>query len=107
MVLRRLLDAVLMIGSDVELPALLKHIVAEACSLVGARYGAARRAEHGEDRARGVPDVRDDRRRRSGDRNRPNWTRGPRRAHHRARAVRLSNISAHPDSYGFRPATRR
>jgi signal transduction histidine kinase len=38
--LRRLLDAVLMIEADVELADLLHHFVEEACSLVGARYGA-------------------------------------------------------------------
>ena len=35
-----LMDAVLMIEADIELPVLLRHIVEEACSLVGARYGA-------------------------------------------------------------------
>jgi nitrate/nitrite-specific signal transduction histidine kinase len=38
--LRRLLDAVLMIEADVELSDLLHLFVKEACSLVGARYGA-------------------------------------------------------------------
>lgn len=38
--LRRLLDAVLMIGADVELGDLLRHLVEEACSLAGARYAA-------------------------------------------------------------------
>jgi signal transduction histidine kinase len=38
--LRRLMDAVLMIEADIELPVLLRHIVEEACSLVNARYGA-------------------------------------------------------------------
>ena len=38
--LRRILDAVLLIEKDVELPALLRHVVEEACSMTGARYGA-------------------------------------------------------------------
>lgn len=38
--LRRLLDAVLMIEADLELSVLLRHFVEEACSLVDARYGA-------------------------------------------------------------------
>jgi signal transduction histidine kinase len=38
--LRRLMDAVLMIEADVELPVLLRHLVEEACSLVDACYGA-------------------------------------------------------------------
>ena len=40
--LRRLMDAVLMIEADIELPVLLRHLVEEACSLVDARYGGAR-----------------------------------------------------------------
>ncbi len=38
--LRRLLDAILMIEADLELAVLLRHFVEEACSLVKARYGA-------------------------------------------------------------------
>lgn len=38
--LRRLLEAVLLITHDVELPALLRTVVSEACSLVNAQYGA-------------------------------------------------------------------
>ena len=38
--LQALLDAVLLIETDVELPAVLRHIVEVACSLVDARYGA-------------------------------------------------------------------
>ena len=38
--LQALLDAVLMIESDIELPAVLRHIVEVACTLVDARYGA-------------------------------------------------------------------
>jgi signal transduction histidine kinase len=38
--LRRLIDAVLMLEADIELPILLRHLVEEACSLVDARYGA-------------------------------------------------------------------
>lgn len=38
--LRRLLAAVLMIEAYVELPVLLRHLVEEACLLVDARYGA-------------------------------------------------------------------
>ncbi|HVA07420.1 MAG TPA: GAF domain-containing protein [Acidimicrobiales bacterium] len=37
---RRLMEAVLMIEADVELPILLEHLIEEACSLVDARYGA-------------------------------------------------------------------
>src|ERR1039458_5506235 len=38
--LRRVLEAVLLIEKDLELPALLSHVIEEACSMTGARYGA-------------------------------------------------------------------
>jgi signal transduction histidine kinase len=38
--LRRVLEAVLIIERDLDLPALLRHVVEEACSMTGARYGA-------------------------------------------------------------------
>ncbi|MQA27010.1 MAG: hypothetical protein GEU94_16460 [Micromonosporaceae bacterium] len=38
--LRGLLDAVVSIGSDLDLPAVLDRIVVAACDLVGARYAA-------------------------------------------------------------------
>jgi signal transduction histidine kinase len=38
--LRRLMAAVLMVSADIELSELLRHFIAEACSLVEARYGA-------------------------------------------------------------------
>ena len=38
--LRQLLDAVLLIGSDLSLPVVLRRIAEEACELVDCRYGA-------------------------------------------------------------------
>jgi signal transduction histidine kinase len=38
--LRRLLDAIIPVASDLSLPIVLERIVASACGLVGARYGA-------------------------------------------------------------------
>jgi signal transduction histidine kinase len=38
--LRRVLEAVLLIEKDLDLPALLRHVVEEACSMTGALYGA-------------------------------------------------------------------
>ncbi len=38
--LRRVLDAVLLIEKDLELPALLRHVIEEAASMTGARYAA-------------------------------------------------------------------
>ena len=38
--LRQLLDAVLTVGSDLDLPAMLRRIIERAAELVDARYGA-------------------------------------------------------------------
>ncbi len=38
--LRRVLEATLLIESNLELPDVLRHVVEEACSMTGARYGA-------------------------------------------------------------------
>ena len=38
--LRRIIDAMLLIGTDLDLPQLLRHIVEEARAITGARYGA-------------------------------------------------------------------
>ena len=38
--LQQLLDAMLSIGSDLSLPAVLQRIIESACKLVDARYGA-------------------------------------------------------------------
>ena len=38
--LRRVLDAVLLIEADLDLPVLLRHVTEEACAMTGARYGA-------------------------------------------------------------------
>jgi len=38
--LRRVLEATLQLEADLDLPALLRHTVVEACSMTGARYGA-------------------------------------------------------------------
>jgi GAF domain-containing protein len=38
--LRRILDATLLFDADLDLPVLLRHVVEEACSMTGARYGA-------------------------------------------------------------------
>jgi len=37
---QQLLDAIIVVGSDLSLPIVLRRIVESACSLVGARYGA-------------------------------------------------------------------
>ena len=37
---RRVIDAMLLIGADLDLSDLLHHVIDEACSMTGARYGA-------------------------------------------------------------------
>ncbi len=37
--LRRVLDAMLLIEADLDLPVLLRHVIEEACAMTGARYG--------------------------------------------------------------------
>ncbi|HET9441975.1 MAG TPA: GAF domain-containing protein [Acidimicrobiales bacterium] len=101
--LRQLLDAVLSIGSDLDLPAMLRRIVESATGLVDARYGALgvldeSHARLGQFITVGVDDE----------------------THHRigrlpaghgilgalivdARPLRLPDLSRHPDSFGFPP----
>ena len=38
--LRRILEATLLVEADLELPVLLRHVIDEALSMTGARYGA-------------------------------------------------------------------
>jgi signal transduction histidine kinase len=38
--LRRVLEATLLLEADLELPVLLRHVIEEACSMTGARFGA-------------------------------------------------------------------
>jgi signal transduction histidine kinase len=38
--LRRILEAMLLLQADLDLPTLLRHFIEEACSMTGARYGA-------------------------------------------------------------------
>lgn len=101
--LRRLVDAVVTIGSDLDLPAMLRRIVEAAVELVDARYGAL-----------GVLD-------RTGTRLAQFITVGIDDETHRAigalpegrgilgalivdaKPLRLPDISEHPDSYGFPP----
>jgi len=100
--LRRLLQAVLLLESDLALPALLQHIVEEACALVDARYGAL-----------GVLDpqgglsefltvgIDEETRRRLGPNPEGHGVLGllildP-------RPLRLADVAQHPDSVGFPP----
>ena len=101
--LLRLIDAVLMIEAAVELPVLLRHLVEEACSLVDARYGALgvlNEARTGLDPfiTVGMGDEEEE-------------AIGPRPTGRGVLGVliteptslRLTDLGAHPDSYGFPP----
>jgi signal transduction histidine kinase len=99
--LRRLMDAVLMIEAQVELPVLLRHLVEEACSLVDARYGALgvlNEARTGLEQFLTVG-LDEESEKRIGLRPTGRGVLGilitdP-------EPVRLHDLSAHPDSYGF------
>jgi len=103
MLLLRLMDAVLMIGADVEYDELLQHIITEACSLVGARYGAlgvlnGSRTGIGTFKTVGMTDAEEAA---IGDRPTGRGVLGVLITE--PVPLRLANISAHPDSYGFPP----
>jgi signal transduction histidine kinase len=101
--LRRLLDAVLTVGSDLDLPAMLQRLTQAAVDLVDARYGALGVLDEAGRRLTefitvGVDDA----------------TRaaiGPPPEGHgilgllivEARPLRLPDLREHPDSYGFPP----
>ncbi|WP_152185427.1 GAF domain-containing sensor histidine kinase [Segeticoccus rhizosphaerae] len=98
-----LLDAVLAVSSDLELPEVLTRIVESACSLVGARYGAlgvlrpdgeylAEFVTHG---------VTDEERRAIGELPQGHGIVGL--LIREPRVQRLREISEHPQSYGFPP----
>lgn len=99
--LRRLMGAVLMIEADVELPVLLRHLVQEACSLVNARYGALgvlNEARPGLDQFLTVG-LSEDEEERIGRRPTGRGVLGllitdP-------EPLRLTDLTVHPDSYGF------
>jgi signal transduction histidine kinase len=101
--LRRLMAAVLMIESDIELAALLGHIVEEATNLVNARYGALgvlneERTQLEQFLTVGLSDTQE-------------AAIGPRPTGRgvlgllitQPTPLRLGDLAAHPESYGFPP----
>jgi signal transduction histidine kinase len=101
--LRRVLEATLMLEADLELPALLRHVIDEARSMTGARYGALGvlnqdRTALAEFITVGLGDDEEERL-------------GPRPTGQgvlgllilEPRPLRLANLGSHPDSYGFPP----
>ncbi len=102
--LRRLLEAVFLLEADLSLPVLLRHIVEEACSMAGARYGAL--GVLNEDRT-GLSEfitvgIEPGLERVIGDRPTGKGVLGllitdP-------RPLRLADLKDHPESYGFPPS---
>jgi len=99
--LRRVLEATLLIEADLELPTLLRHIVNEARSMTNARYGALGVLDDAgtalaEFITSGLDPAEEER---IGERPTGRGVLGHLIA--LPQAMRLSNIGAHPDSYGF------
>ncbi len=101
--LRRLLDAVMSVGSDLSLPVILRRIIETATELVDATYGALGVLDEGRSRlAEFVTVGIDD----EGVRKIGSYPEG-----HgilgllivEPRPLRLPDLTAHPDSYGFPP----
>jgi signal transduction histidine kinase len=101
--LRQLLDAVLTIGSDLDLPAMLQRIVEAAVALVDARYGALGVLDESRTRlAQFITVGLDDETYRAiGDLPEGHGILGLLIVD--AKPLRLPDLSEHPDSYGFPP----
>jgi len=101
--LRQLLDAVMTVGSDLDLPSVLRHIVESAVELVDARYGALGVLdETGTSLSEFITvGIDEDARRRIGNLPKGHGILGLliREPH----PIRLPDLAEHPDSYGFPP----
>ena len=101
--LRKLVDAVLSISADLNLPAVLQRIIEAATDLVDARYGALGVLD---DAGTGLAQfvtcgLDDDTRRNIGDLPRGHGILGLLIVE--PRPIRLPDLREHPDSYGFPP----
>lgn len=101
--LRQLLDAVVTVGSDLDLPSMLERIVQSAVDLVGATYGALGVLdETGTRLAQFITIGIDDKTHRSiGDLPEGHGILGLLIVD--AKPLRLPDLSKHPDSFGFPP----
>ena len=101
--LRQLLDAVITVGSDLDLPSVLRHIVESAVTLVDARYGALGVLdETGTSLAQFITvGLDEETRRRIGTLPKGHGILGL--LIREPRAIRLPDLAEHPDSYGFPP----
>ena len=101
--LRRVLEATLLLEADIELPTLLRHLIEEARSMTGARYGAL--GVLNEER-NGLAEfitvgLTSEDEQRIGARPTGRGVLGLLIAD--PRPVRLADIGSHPDSFGFPP----
>jgi signal transduction histidine kinase len=99
--LRRVLEATLLLEADLELPSLLAHIVDEARSMTNARYGALGVLDEdgsalSEFITSGLDDYEEEE---IGARPTGRGVLGLMISD--SKPIRLSNLSAHPESYGF------
>jgi two-component system, NarL family, sensor histidine kinase DevS len=101
--LRQLLDAVLSVGSDLDLPAMLRRIVEAAVALVDARYGALGVLDDSRTRLAQfiTVGVDDEARRAIGNLPEGHGILGLLILD--AEPLRLPDLREHPDSYGFPP----
>jgi signal transduction histidine kinase len=101
--LRRLLDAVLTVGSDLDLPAMLQRIVQAAVDLVDARYGALGVLDESRTRLREFITVGIDDETRAAIGHVPEGHGILGLLILDAKPLRLPDLREHPDSYGFPP----
>src|SRR5215471_14732527 len=101
--LRRLLDAVLTVGSDLDLPAVLERIVQAAVDLVDARYGALGVLDQSGTRLAEFVTVGIDPPARAAIGHLPEGHGILGLLIVDARPLRLPDLRTHPDSFGFPP----
>jgi signal transduction histidine kinase len=101
--LRQLLDAVLTVGSDLDLPAILQRITHAAVELVDARYGALGVLDESRTRLAQFITVGLDDEARAAIGNLPDGHGILGLLIVDARPLRLPDLREHPDSYGFPP----
>jgi signal transduction histidine kinase len=101
--LRRLLDAVLTVGSDLDLPAMLERIVQAAVDLVDARYGALGVLDDTGERLAQFITVGIDDEARAAIGHLPEGHGILGLLIVDAKPLRLPDLREHPDSYGFPP----
>jgi len=101
--LRQLLDAVMTVGSDLDLPSMLRRIVQSAVDLVDARYGALGVLDDSRTRLAQFITVGIDSEAHKAIGNLPEGHGILGLLIVEARPIRLPDLREHPDSYGFPP----